>query len=311
MPLNPKLNKLLETDFEQLYALPLDQQREWYAASWDDCKGSPEEVGAVYDLTVTTSVRDTLIRVYQPKGFGRHPALIWIHGGGFVFGNIEVYDPLCRTIVNTGNCTVISIEYGLSPEHKFPEPVDECYQVVKWISDHADKLNILPGKIAIGGDSVGGTLTAVISQLSRDRGEFKLVYQLIINAMLDLMGVTKPQSRVDNAVGYRLTTKGIEWFVRQYLNELSEAKNPLASPLLADNFGELPPACIITSQFDPLRDEGELYAQRLAAAGVDVCLKRFDGVIHGFFNMQMTLEEARDALALVCTKLSEAFNEEL
>ncbi|QWU13822.1 acetyl esterase [Paenibacillus sophorae] len=310
MSLNPKLNKLLQTDFEKIYALPLDQQREWYAKSWDDCKESIVEVGSVHDLTVETSVRDTLIRVYHPKGNGPHPAFIWIHGGGFVFGNIEVYDSVCRRIVNNANCTVISIEYGLSPEHKFPLPVEECYETVKWVSDHAEELNILADKIAIGGDSVGGTLSAVISQLSRDTGEFKIIYQIIINAMLDLLGETKPKSRVDNAAGYRLTTKGIEWFVRQYLNELSEANNPLASPLLAENFGKLPAACIITSEYDPLRDEGELYAQRLSAAGVNVCLKRYDGVIHGFFNMQQTLEEARDALALVCTKLRDAFNED-
>lgn len=111
-----------------------------------------------------------------------------------------------------------------------------------------------------------------------------------------------------NAEGYRLTTKGIEWFVGQYLNEPSEAKTPLASPLLTDNFTGLPAACIITSEYDPLRDEGELYGERLSAAGVKVCLKRYDGIIHGFFNMQQTLEEARDALSLVCSELKEAFH---
>ncbi|WP_077612472.1 alpha/beta hydrolase [Clostridium sp. Marseille-P2415] len=309
MPLNPKLNKLLETDFAKIYSLPLEQQREWYVKSWDDFKESTVEVGAVSDFTVKTSVRNTPVRVYEPKGKGSHPAFIWIHGGGFVFGNIEVYDSICRKIVNNTNCTVISIDYGLSPEHKFPQPVEECYQTVKWISDHAEKLNIFADKIAVGGDSVGGTLTAVVSRLSRDKGEFKIVYQVIINAMLDLLGETNPGSRVENAEGYRLTTKGIEWFVRHYLNELSEAENPLASPLLAENFADLPAACIITSEYDPLRDEGEMYGERLSAAGVSVCLKRYDGIIHGFFNMQQTLEEARDALALVCTKLREAFDQ--
>ncbi|MCE3201734.1 alpha/beta hydrolase [Paenibacillus sonchi] len=311
MPLNPKLNKLLETDFAQIYTLPLEQQREWYAHSWDDCKGSAVEVGTVQDFTVTTSVRDTRIRVYSPQGDGPFPAFVWIHGGGFVFGNIEVYDPICRRITDTVKCTVISIEYGLAPEHKFPQPVAECYQTISWIFGHAERLNLCANRIAIGGDSVGGTLAAVICQLSRDTGEFKLVYQVIINAMLDLLGVTEPKSRVENAEGYRLTTKGIEWFVSRYLNEASEARSPLASPLLAEYLGELPPACMITSEYDPLRDEGEMYAQRLIAAGVDVCLKRYNGVIHGFFNMQETLEEAQDALALVCAMLAEAFGKEL
>ncbi|WP_256701774.1 alpha/beta hydrolase [Paenibacillus sp. P3E] len=305
------MSKLLETDFAQIYALPLEQQRDWYDHSWDDCKGSLVEVGNVQDITVTTSIRDTRIRVYSPKGDGPYPAFIWIHGGGFVFGNIEVYDPICCRITAAVKCTVISIEYGLAPEHKFPQPVEECYQTVHWIFEHAERLNILASQIAVGGDSVGGTLAAVICQLSRDSGEFKLVYQVIINAMLDLLGATEPKSRVENVEGYRLTTKGIKWFVSQYLNEASEARDPLASPLLAEYFGELPAACIITSEYDPLRDEGEMYARRLNAAGVEVCLKRYDGVIHGFFNMQETLEEAQNALALVCAKLTEVFGKEL
>ncbi|AGK96356.1 alpha/beta hydrolase [Clostridium pasteurianum] len=308
MPLNPKFQKLLDTDFDNMYSLGVDKLREWYGKSWDDFKGDVLEVGTVVNRVVKTSKRDTPIRVYYSEVKGIHPVFIWIHGGGFVLGNIEVYDSICRKIANNVNCTVISIDYGLSPEHKFPEPVEECYQVVKWIFENAKELNINSDKIAIGGDSVGGTLSAVICQLSRERKEFSITYQVIINAMLDLLGQTKPKSRVENAKGYRLTTKGIEWFVQQYLRNLSEAKNPLASPLLADNFEGLPAACIITSEYDPLRDEGEHYAQRLSESGIEVCLKRYDGIIHGFFNMQRTLEEARDALDLVCTKLSEVFS---
>lgn len=308
MPLNPKFKQFLETDFDSMYTLGVDQLREWYAKSWDDFKGEVVAVGSVVNRVTKTSKRDTPIRVYYPRVEGTHPVFIWVHGGGFVLGNIEVYDSICRKLTNKVNCAVISIDYGLSPEHQFPEPVEECYEVTKWIFENAKDLNINPDKIAIGGDSVGGTLSAVISQLSRDRGEFSITYQIMINAMLDLLGQTKPKSRIENAKGYRLTTKGIEWFVQQYLRDLSEAKNPLASPLLADNFKGLPAACIITSEYDPLRDEGEHYAQRLSESGVEVCLKRYDGIIHGFFNMQRTLEEARDALALVCTKLSAAFD---
>lgn len=308
MPLNPKFEKLLETNFDNMYSLEVDKLREWYAKSWDDFKGDVVEVGSVVNRIIKTSKRDTPIRVYYPQAEGIHPVFIWIHGGGFVLGNIEVYDSICRKLTNNVNCAVISIDYGLSPEHKFPEPVEECYYAAKWVFENAIELNINPNKIAIGGDSVGGTLSAVISQLSRDRGEFQIIYQVIINGMLDLLGQTKPKSRVENAKGYRLTTEGIEWFVKQYLRDLSEAKNPLASPLLADNFDGLPAACIITSEFDPLRDEGEHYAQCLSESGVEVCLKKYDGIIHGFFNMQRTLEEARDALDLVSSKLREALS---
>lgn len=310
MPLNPIFNKLLETDFDRMYSsLNIDQLREYYKKSWDDFKGDTIEVGSVSYCTVKTSIRDTPIRIYYPKAKGALPVFIWIHGGGFSFGSIEVYDSICRSITNNVNCMVLSIDYGLSPEHKFPKPVEECYQVVKWVYENAKELNIQPGKIAIGGDSAGGTITAVIAQLSRDRGEFPIAYQVEVNTMFDLLGETKPLSRVENAKGYRLTVEANNtFFVPNYLNDLIEAKNPLASPLLAVNFKDLPAACIITCEYDPLRDEGEDYARKLSEAGVDVCLKRYDGMIHGFFNMQRTVEEARDALALVCTKLTEAFH---
>ncbi|HBF39381.1 MAG TPA: alpha/beta hydrolase [Firmicutes bacterium] len=306
MPLNPIFTDFLKTDFDNMYSLGVEKLREYYNRSWDDFKGAVVEVGAVVDRVVTTSNRDTPIRIYYPKDEGIHPLFIFIHGGGFVLGSIEVYDSICRKITNNVNCVVLSIEYGLAPEHKFPQPLEECYQVTRWVFQNAVELNVNPAKIGIGGDSVGGTMSAVISQLSRDRGEFRLVYQVLINAILDLAGETK--SRVENGRGYRLTAKGIAWFNQQHLNDLSEAKNPLASPLLAANFAGLPAACIITSEYDPLRDEGENYARRLAEAGVEVCLKRYDGIIHGFFNMQRNLAEARDALALVCEKIKAAFS---
>lgn len=309
MPLNPIFNDLLKTDFASMYSLSIDQFRDYYLKSWDDFKGDVVEVGSVINRTVKTSQRDTPIRIYNPKTEGTHPVFIWIHGGGFIFGSIEVYDSICRKITNGVNCTVISIDYGLSPEHKFPEPVEECYQVIKWVYENAKKLNLQPDKIAVGGDSVGGTVTAAITQISRDRGEFPIIYQVEINAMLDLLGETKPLSRKENAKGYRLETEAIEeYYVPNYLNDLSEAKNPMASPLLAKSFENLPSACIITSEYDPLRDEGEHYARCLSEAGTDVVLKRYDGIIHGFFNMQKTLPEAREALDLVCTRLKEAFN---
>jgi acetyl esterase len=312
MPLNPIFNDLLKTDFHSMYSMSIDQLRDYYMKSWDDFKGDVIEVGAVINRTVKTTQRDTPIRIYNPAIEENHPAFIWIHGGGFIFGSLEIYDSICRKITNNVKCTVISIDYGLSPEHKFPEPVEECYQVVKWAYENAKELNILPNKIAVGGDSVGGTIAAVITQLSRDRGEFQIAYQVEINTMFDLLGQTKPLSRKENARGYRLETAAIEkYYVPNYLNDLSEAKNPMASPIFAATFENLSNACIITSEYDPLRDEGEHYARCLSEAGVDVCLKRYDGIIHGFFNMQRTLPEARDALKLVCKKLREAYNLEV
>lgn len=309
MPLNSIFNKLLETDFDSMYSLSIEEFRDYYVKSWDDFKGDIIDVGTVINRTIKTAKRDTPIRIYNPKTKEIHPAFIWVHGGGFIFGSMEVYDSICRKITNNVNCTVVSIDYGLSPEHKFPEPGEECYSVVKWVYENAKELNIQPDKIALGGDSVGGTLTAAVTQMARERKEFPITYQVLINTMFDLLGLTKPLSRVENAKGYRLETHAIEgWYVPKYLNDLSEAKNPLASPLLTKNFKDLPDACIITCEYDPLRDEGEHYAKNLSEAGANVCLKRYDGIIHGFFNMQRTVDEARDALDLVCTKLNEALH---
>lgn len=308
MQLNPKLEDLLKKDFQSIYSMGIDEMREWYSKSWDDFKEEVEAVGAVENIVVENDIRKTPIRMYYPKtGEDTYPVFVWVHGGGFVLGDLEVYDAICRKITNSVDCVVISIDYGLAPEHKFPEPLEECYCVIKWISDNSSDLKIDPQRLAIGGDSAGGTLCAVICQLARERKEFPIIYQILINTMFDVLGQTNPASRVENGEGYRLTAKGNEWFVRQYLEELKDASNPRVSPLLAESFSDLPPACIITSEYDLLRDEGEDYARRLSQSGVEVCLKRYEGIIHGFFNMQATLDEARDALALVCKNLKATF----
>lgn len=175
MPINPIFNDLLKTDFSNLYSsLSIDQMRKYYVKSLDDFKGDIIEVGSVTNSTVKTSQRDTPIRIYNPKTEETHPVFVWIHGGGFIFGSIEVYDSICRKIANCVNCTVISVDYGLSPEHKFPEPIEECYQVVKWVYENAKRLNMQPDKIAVGGDSVGGTITAVITRFQEIAGSSPL-----------------------------------------------------------------------------------------------------------------------------------------
>ena len=306
MPLNPKLEKIVQKDFNNLFALGPQKVREIYNQTMAKTITAGAEVGLVINRTVKTAKRETPVRIYNPKIEGIHPVLVYIHGGGLVVGSIDGYDSICREITNILNCIVISIDYGLAPEHKFPEPVEECYQVTKWVYENAKKLNVNPEKIAIAGDSAGGTVTAVVSQLSRDRGEFPLVYQVMLYPVTDLVGQTK--SRIENGEGFLLTNEAIDWCNQCYLRDLSEAKKTMASPLLAESFESLPAACIITAEYDPLRDEGEAYAKRLSDAGVEVYLKRYDGIIHGFFHMQGTMEEAQDALSLICTKLAEVFN---
>jgi len=177
----------------------------------------------------------------------------------------------------------VSVDYRLAPEHKFPAAPEDCYAVTRWLAEHAATWNGDPSRIAVGGDSAGGNLTAVVAQMARDRGGPSLVFQLMVYPVTDLNS-TAPSIQ-ENAEGYFLTRDGIVWFANHYLNSADEKNNPLASPLLAPDLRGLSPALIITAEYDPLRDEGEMYGQRLKEAGVPVTISRYDGMIHGFFGM--------------------------
>lgn len=305
MPLNPKLEKIVQKDYAYLLTLEPQQVRDIINREFTKLESEGTAVGSIVNNTIKTTIRETPIRIYYPKKNGIQPALIYLHGGGLVVGNIESQDSVCREITNNVNCVVVSIDYGLAPEHRVPESAEECYQVTKWVYENAKSLSVNPDKIAIMGESAGGTLAAVVSQLSRDRGEFRLTYQVLIYPVTDLEGQTN--SRLEYAHGYVLTIECIEWCNKWCLRDIIDAKKPMASPLLAESFENLPAACIITAEYDPLRDEGEAYAARLSEAGVEVCTKRYDGIIHGFFRMQGLLQEARSVLSLVCDKLSDAF----
>lgn len=305
MPLNPKLEKFLEKDLSYMYSGDPQQARKMSGKDLKKLSSKPEGIGLVVNRTVKTAERDTHIRLFYPLHRENCPALIYLHGGGLVIGNIEDQDPVCRKIAKEVNCVVISVDYGLAPEFKVPKSAEECYQIAKWVYENAKDLGIDRNKIAIMGESAGGTLAAVVSQFLRDRNEFQLVYQVLVYPVTDLDGTSK--SREENGHGYGLTAEAIEWCNKWSLEDISEAKKPYASPLLAANFENLPAACVITAEYDPLRDEGEAYARHLSDAGVEVYVKRYDGVIHGFFRMQNLLEEARNALSLICERLTDAF----
>lgn len=185
MPLNPKFEQYLKQDFDGLYSLGPEKLRVIYAKMMLEGKGPVEEVGSVEDRIVKTSVRDTLIRIYRPKTDGIHPVVIWMHGGGFVLGDIEHGDSTCRQITNNVPCTVISIEYGLCPPFKFPDPENECYEIVKWVYENAKELNIDPNRICLAGDSAGASLAVVITHLARERKEFPIVFQVLVYGCYD------------------------------------------------------------------------------------------------------------------------------
>jgi acetyl esterase len=223
------------------------------------------------------------------------PALVYFHGGGFVIGDLDTHDGLCRLFANASGCRVISVEYRLAPEHKFPAAVEDAYAAACWVAAHARELGIDPGRIAIGGDSAGANLAAVVCQLAKQAGAPRLALQLLLYPATD--SATETASRWALAQGYLLEKKSMEWFFEQYVEPGTDPKDPRLSPLLAPDLSGLPPAHIHTAEFDPLRDEGKAYADKLARAGVKVEYTCHPGMIHHFFCLAGAIPYARTAIA--------------
>lgn len=243
---------------------------------------SGEEVALprVESRTITGPNGDIGLRLYAASDERPLPVLVYLHGGGWVIGDLNTHDDLMRRIAHGSGCLVVSVDYRLAPEHKFPIPVEDCYYALTWVAENAREIGADAGRIAVGGDSAGGNLAAVVAQLTHERGGPRVAFQLLIYPVVD-HDFSRPSMR-DNAEGYMLTAESMRYFWAHYVNEPSEAELPMASPLRTQNLAGLPPAHIMTAEFDPLRDEGEEYAKRLQAAGVPATMKRYDGYIHGF-----------------------------
>jgi acetyl esterase len=244
-------------------------------------------------------------RIYTPYGTGPFPVLVYFHGGGWVIGNLEAYDATCRALTKAAGCIVIAMEYRLAPEHTFPAAPEDCYAATCWVAANAAAIGGDPRRIAIGGDSAGGNLTAVVAQMARDRGGPALVYQLLVYPVTNYDYDTA--SYRENADGYLLTRDAMVWFWNHYLRSAADGDHPLASPLRASDLRGLPPAMVLTAEFDPLRDEGEAYARRLQEAGVPVTLKRYTGMIHGFFSLGTVLDQGKQAMADAAAALRAIF----
>lgn len=247
---------------------------------------SGPEVDAVRDVEVTDGQHGPFtVRIYTPAaddddGPGRG-CLMWIHGGGFVIGDLETADSTCRVLANEAGVVVVSVDYHLAPEHPYPAAIDDVVTALDWVVAHAEDLGIDPARLALGGDSAGGNLTAVACQLARAAGGPAIAFQVLVYPAVDLVG--DHRSRTENGEGYFLTQETMVWFGRQYLGGRDPA-TPRVSPLQATDFTRLPPAVVLTAEFDPLRDEGLAYADALEAAGVPVERLHFEGEIHGFFD---------------------------
>ena len=306
MPLDPQIKAALE----QIEALGLPPhyeagavQARVNAASRPRAKGP--EVTYVEDRSIPTNNFRLPIRIYHPCGNGPFPAIMWAHGGGMVIGTLETSDYICRQICVNVGCVVVSVDYRLAPEYPFPAAPDDFYAATKWVADNAEGLGVDVSRISVGGESAGGNLATVVALMARDRGGPALVHQTLINPMLDTDFDT--DSYLDNAEGYFLTRKTMMWYWKQYLGNDVDNKNPYAMPLAAPDLSGLPPSLLIVGEFDPLRDETESYAARLASAGVATTCTRYDGGVHNFFNMPATVNKATQAVEQITEALKVAF----
>jgi acetyl esterase len=308
MPIDPQaqalLDQMAEAGAPPFESLTPEQAREMIV-QMRELAGPPEAVAKVEDSQIPSPDGPIPVRVYTPDGTGPFPVLVYFHGGGWVIGNLDTVDAPCRALANRAGCVVVSVDYRLAPEHKFPAAPKDCYAATRYVAENASAYTIDPTRIAVGGDSAGGNLAAVVAQMARDRGGPALAFQLLIYPVTNHdYGTASYQA---NAEGYLLTKGAMVWFWDLYLATESDGSDPFASPLRAPDLSGLPPAFVLTCEFDPLRDEGEAYAARLRDAGVQVEVKRYDGLIHGAFQMAGVLDRSREMLDDAATALRRAF----
>jgi acetyl esterase len=295
-PLQEWLERAAALDLPPIDEQPLDFVRASAQAFADAGAKPPEPVARVEDLELDLDTGPVPARVYAPDATGTPPIVTYLHGGGWVFMGIETHDRICRRLTNATGAVVVSVEYRLAPEHPFPASLDDCVAATRWLATNGADLGGDPARLAVAGDSAGGNLSAAVALRARADGPplaaVALVYP-VCDAACDA------PSFEANREGYLLTARDMRWFWRCYLGPDGDPADPLASPVQAPDLAGLPPTLVVTAEYDPLRDEGEAYARRLAAAGVPVELRRFDGMLHGFLGMDALVPEADEAMELI------------
>jgi acetyl esterase len=296
MPLDPQAQVLLE----QLEAIGGPKLEEVSPAEARELYRAFASIGPVPEVAAIDehAVGDVAVHVVRPlgvEGAAGLPVVVWFHGGGWTIGDLSTSDATAADLANSSGCVVVNVDYRLAPEHAFPTPLEDCYAALQWVVANAASLGVDPARLAVGGDSAGGNLAAALCLLAAERGGPSIRFQLLVYPAVDARR-SYPSYR-ENADGYFLTAAAMEWFWGHYLGD-ADPETALASPLYADEaaLAGLPAALVITAEFDPLRDEGEAYGQRLAQAGVIVEISRYDGMIHGFFAMPSILEAGRKAI---------------
>jgi len=307
MPLLPEIRALLDQQAASgrppLQRQSVAQARAFHAADGPALNGPPVPVHAVAGRVVPGPAGDLPVRVYTPEGEAPFPIVVWFHGGGWVVGTLDSYDPLCRALAAAVPAVVVSVGYRLAPEHRYPAAVEDAYAATLWASRNAAELGGAQHLLAVAGDSAGGNLAAAVALGARDRGGPAIGFQLLVYPALDAAADTA--SWREHAEGFSLTAAGMRWYWDHYLGGTDGGK-PDASPLRAAFVGGLPPALVLGAEHDVLRDEGEAYAARLNQAGVAATARRYPGVVHGFFRWRAVTGAADAALQEAASALRTA-----
>lgn len=303
------IDRTLAAGRPPLHTLPAPEARAAYRAMRKPLQPDPPPVAAVEDRDIPGPHGPVGLRLYRPQGARPDealPALIYIHGGGFVVGDRDTHDVLCRSLANQAHCAVVSVDYHLAPEHKFPAAVDDCIAAAGWVAREAAALGIDPRRIAIGGDSAGGNLATVTAIAARDAGGPRLAFQLLIYPTTADPFETESGKTLSRG-NYLLTRDLIKHWEESYLRGPEDYDDWRRAPLHAPDLSHLPPAFVLTCGYDPLHDEGKAYADRLRAAGVPVRYTCYEGMVHGFIMMGRVVDAANRAVSECAEALAEAF----
>ena len=311
MPVHPQIQQVIDalaaSEFGPVHGLTPAQAREQYERMVQARGIAPAPVGAVEDRAIPGAAGDLPVRIYRPDAdAGDLPALIYYHGGGHVIGNLDTHDAVARNLCNGAGCVVVSVDYRLAPEHRFPAAAEDAFAAVRWCAAHGPEIGIDSQRMAVGGDSAGGNLAAVAALTARDAGGPAIRLQVLVYPVTDYACDTQSYRTYGDGYGM-LDAQSMRWFRDHYLRDEADRLDWRAAPLRAEDCSGLPPALVLTAQCDVLHDEGEAYAQRLRAAGVDVDHRDCEGMIHGFFAMAPMVDGAVRAQALVCRALRRAF----
>ena len=307
MPVDPQIQELLDkgTGVPATHTLPVEVARAQYEARIS-LMAAPADIAGVRERTIDGPGGPLRIRIYMPHGKGPFPLLVFFHGSGFVLCSLDTHDGMCRNLCAGAVCIVASVDYRLAPEHKFPAGIDDCLHATRWVAMHAAALGASAARVAVAGDSAGANMAAVTALRARDEGGPALCGQLLLYPVTDYHTPGTP-SYEENAEGFGLSRDTMKWFWAHYLNNPSEGVHPHASPLRALDLSGTPPALVITAEYDPLRDEGEFYAEKLRTAGVATGLTRYDGVNHGFMFWVGVVDKASAAMNEACKWLRGVF----